>query len=102
MKAKVQYWFKNYFEISAFSAGLLLLALMNPHAANGPDLCLFDAVGFPFCFGDGLGHSIAFTFHGELYNAMEANILGPFTIIILSTRIIYLLYRKTRKNNYNI
>lgn len=93
MKEKVQYWFKNYFEITAFTVGLLLLAFMNPHAANGPDLCLFDQLGFPYCPGEGLGHSIAFTFHGDLYNAMKANVLGPFAIFILSSRIVHLIYK---------
>ncbi|HKK45489.1 MAG TPA: DUF2752 domain-containing protein [Balneolaceae bacterium] len=94
MKTKIHYWFKNYFEITAFSVGLILLAFMNPHAANGPDLCLFRQVGLPFCPGDGLGHSIAYTFHGEFINAMKANMLGPFSILILSGRIIQLLYKK--------
>ncbi|MGD8427786.1 MAG: DUF2752 domain-containing protein [Balneolaceae bacterium] len=98
MKPKIRYWFKNYFEIAAFSVGLLLLAFMNPHAAGGTDFCLFHLMGFSFCPGDGLGHSIAYTFHGEFGNALKANILGPFTIIVLSYRIIQLLFKK---NYYN-
>lgn len=101
MKAKIQYWFKNYFEATAFGVGLILLALMNPHT-TGPDFCLFDALGFPFCLGDGLGHSIAFTFRGDVYNALKANILGPFAIIILTGRILYLLFGNKETSNDNI
>jgi len=94
MKAKAIYWFKNYFEITAFSVGLLLLAFMNPHTTNGPDLCLFSQLGISNCPGDGLGHSISYILHGEFHNAMKANVLGPFSIIILSSRVVYLLYKK--------
>ncbi len=93
MKDWITYCFKNYFEAAAFSIGLILLALMDPAAANGPSLCLFDQLGFFFCPGDGLGHSISYTFRGDLVNAMQSNILGPFAIFILSGRIMYLLYK---------
>lgn len=86
-------FFRKYFEATVFATGLLLLALMDPAAANGPSLCLFDQLGFTFCPGDGLGHSISYTFRGEIYNAMESNILGPFAIFILGTRVIYLLIK---------
>ncbi|HEX6982247.1 MAG TPA: DUF2752 domain-containing protein [Balneolaceae bacterium] len=96
MKAIIYHIFKNYFEILAFTAGLLLLAFMNPHAANGPTLCLFERLGFSFCPGEGLGHSIAFIFQGEIYKSIETNFLGVFAIIILGARIIQLLI----KNHY--
>ncbi len=95
-------FFRKYFEVIAFSTGLLLLALMDPSAANGPSLCLFDQLGFTFCPGDGLGHAIAYTFRGEFSNAMESNILGPFTILILGTRILYLLIKNHKKPTINI
>lgn len=87
--------FKKYFEVLAFATGLILLALMNPVAANGPSLCLFDQLGISFCPGDGLGHSISYIFRGEVYKALEVNMLGPFTLIILSGRIFYLLFKKS-------
>jgi len=93
------YWFKNYFEIAAFSAGLALLAFMDPSSVSGPSLCLFEQLGITFCPGEGLGHSIAYTLDGDMYNALQANVLGPFAIIILSSRIGYLMYNKIK--NYN-
>ncbi|WP_138429700.1 DUF2752 domain-containing protein [Fodinibius saliphilus] len=102
MKEQLKYLFRNYFEITAFSVGLILLALMDPEIANGPDLCLFEQVGITFCPGDGLGHSIAYTFNGDISNAMQSNILGPFAIIILVGRVGYLIHNKitNKKRNY--
>lgn len=86
--------FNKYFEITAFSAGLLLLAFMDPETVTGPDLCLFDLVGIPFCPGEGLGHSIAYLFEGDFSKSLEANILGPFAIFILGRRIGSLAHQK--------
>lgn len=99
MKAVIKVFFKKYFEIAAFSMGLLLLAFMDPYSATGPSLCLIDNLGFEYCPGDGLGHSVAYIFRGELSNALEANILGPFAIIILSGRIFYLFYNNLFNRN---
>lgn len=96
---KLEIWFKKYFEVLAFGTGLILLALMNPEAVNGPSLCLFDQLGISFCPGDGLGHSISYTFRGEVHNALEANILGPFALVILSGRIFYLLFKNRKINS---
>ncbi|NGP87893.1 DUF2752 domain-containing protein [Fodinibius halophilus] len=101
MKEQLKYLFKNYFEIAAFTAGLLLLAFMDPEIANGPGLCVFEQLGISFCPGDGLGHSIAYTFDGNIDNAMQSNILGPFAIIILIGRIGYLIYTKVTPNETN-
>lgn len=99
MKAIVYHLFKNYFEVLAFTTGLLLLVFMNPHSANGVTLCLFERAGIPFCPGEGLGHSIAFIFRGDIYKSLEANFLGFFAIIILITRIVQLLAKNYSYNN---
>lgn len=96
LQSKIHYLFKNYFEAAVFSVGLLLLAFMEPGAVIGPNLCLFEQLGFSFCPGNGLGHSIAYTFRGEVYNALQANALGPLAIIILGARIGYLLRTKSK------
>ena len=99
MKEWVTYFFKNYFEVLAFSAGLLLLAFMNPESTGGINFCLFEQMGITFCPGDGLGHSISYTFRGDLSNALEANFLGPFALVLLSGRIVQLVYKNHIKNN---
>lgn len=99
MKKTLTYLYRNYFEIIAFSVGLIFLALMDPYTASGPGLCLWENLGFSFCPGDGLGHSISFIFRGEISNSLEANILGPFALIILLTRICYLFSQNFLNNN---
>lgn len=77
---------KKHIEWIAFLFGLILMASMDPYS-QGVDLCLFDALGLSFCPGDGLGHSIAFLFRGELINSVQANLMGPFAVVVLSIRI---------------
>ena len=90
---------KKYIEIPVFAAGLIALALMNPEN-SGPDLCLLEYFGFVYCPGDGLGHSIAYIFRGNLESAIEANFMGPFAVGMLSMRIIY-LFNRLIKNTIN-
>lgn len=66
--------------------GLMLMATMNPYV-EGVSLCLLEALGFTFCPGEGLGHSIAFLFRGEFSESLEANLMGPVVVIGLSARI---------------
>lgn len=93
MKNTINHLFKKYFEIVAFSLGLLLLAFMNPETAVGAGLCPIENLGFTYCPGDGLGHSISYTFQGDISNALQSNILGPLAIVILGGRISFLLKR---------
>lgn len=94
MRSQFRTLFYRHFEWVAFTAGLLLMALMNPYGAQGPSWCLFEQAGVPFCPGEGLGHSIAFTVRGDLSRAMEAHIAGPLALLVLGARIVYLI----RKN----
>jgi len=93
--------FRKYFEISIFSVGLILMALMDP-LATGVSFCLFDQLGISFCPGDGLGHSVAYVFRGQFTNAMEANLLGPLAVVVLSGRIIQLLRINQQQKFTNI
>lgn len=90
-----------HFEWITFLVGLLAVGLMDPYTNNGPSFCLFEFVNVPFCPGEGLGHSIAFLFRGDLGSALEANMLGPVTLIILSSRIAYLFTKRVIKTNIN-
>lgn len=85
--------FRKYFEICAFSAGLLFLALMNPETTSGSSLCLFDQIGIPFCPGEGLGHSISYFLRGQFSNSLQSHILGPFATLIIGGRILHLLLK---------
>lgn len=96
--ANVYHLFNRHFEWIAFTAALIVMGSMNPYIEQGASWCFFEMMGITFCPGHGLGHSIAYTFRGDLTNALRANMLGPFAIIILSGRIIYLLKYNITKN----
>ncbi len=83
------HFIKKHIEWVVLGTGLLLLGLMNPENA-GTSLCVLNWIGIPFCPGDGLGHSISYTFHGDVSAALEAHIAGPAAIVILSGRIIHI------------
>lgn len=63
------------------------MATMNPLNSDH-SLCLFEWIGFKYCLGEGLGHSIAYLFQGEIKFSFNANIMGPFAVAVLSFRIL--------------
>lgn len=69
----------------AWVIGLLLLAFMNPEQDQAT-LCLFEWIGFTWCPGHGLGHSIAYLFRGEWYESFLAHPLGPVAVPLLIAR----------------
>ena len=75
-----------------FTIGLLLLGFMNPEN-SGTSFCLFDLAGFEFCPGEGLGHSISYTFRGDFDSALNAHFAGPLAVIVLSLRIMHLWHK---------
>lgn len=81
-----------------FVLGLVLLGTMNPYAVAS-SWCFIDLIGFTFCPGEGLGHSIAFIFRGEIIKSVEANLMGPFVVIGLSFRVIQIWTNLSKKNN---
>ncbi len=83
----------NHLEIPVLGFGLILLAFMDP-ASSGYSFCLFDLAGFDYCPGEGLGHSIAYTFNGEFVKAFNAHLMGPAAIVIILFRIIHLVYNQ--------
>ena len=61
-------------------------------------LCPFDNLGFSFCPGCGLGHSISYLFHGEFILSLEAHPLGIFAVVLLTYRIISIFRRNYSEN----
>lgn len=77
-----------------WTLSLVALAVFNPATSTGSfSLCLIDQMGFDFCPGCGLGHSIAWLFKGDILASFEAHFLGPFAVIVLITRIFKLNYQ---------
>ena len=90
----IKQFLQTNFEWLALAAALLLIAVMNPYVDNGTSWCLLELAQFPYCPGEGLGHSIAYTVRGDLPNAISANMMGPPAIIIILARIGFLLKKK--------
>ncbi|MEQ9310561.1 MAG: DUF2752 domain-containing protein [Balneolaceae bacterium] len=84
-----------------FLLGLMLMATLDPYS-TGASWCLIDLIGFTFCPGEGLGHSIAFLFRGEIINSLDANLMGPFVVAGLSYRIIHIWINLITKNNKDL
>lgn len=91
---------KINYEAYTWLIALILLALMDPNVEH-LSLCPIKNMGFTFCPGCGLGHSISFLFRGELINSWSAHPLGFPALVILAYRIIYLMkvnYRTIKTN----
>jgi|SRR5699024_1011807 len=105
IKKKIKPFFNNHFEWIALSVGLLVMALMNPYTQNGAGWCIYERLGISFCPGDGLGHSIAFLFRGDFFRAWHANVMGPFAVVIIFSRVAYLfkqnVWTKSSNDNQN-
>lgn len=60
---------------------------MDPGQSTHYSFCLFKFLGIPFCPGCGLGHSISFLLHGNLYASFSAHPLGIFAVPVILFRI---------------
>lgn len=96
--------FRQYFELTFWISALTLLAVMPPGTDAHYSFCIFKMLGFNFCPGCGLGHSISYLFHGNLRASFSSHPLGIFAVIIIVSRIYALLrlhvFSKTIKINY--
>jgi hypothetical protein len=78
-------------EIIIWISGLIILAAINPNDQSHFSICPFHNLGFKYCPGCGLGHSISYLFHGSIRQSIECHILGIPAVVILTYRIISLL-----------
>ena len=97
---KFYLFLRNNFEVSFWLAALILLAFSNPQEQHY-SLCLFDQMGFSFCPGCGIGHSISYFFHGKIIESFHAHPLGIIAIGIIIYRIAQLIFFK-KTNPYKI
>lgn len=86
---------KNNFELIFWAAALASLAFTDPTQTHFV-LCPLRLMGFTWCPGCGLGHSIAFIFHGDIKASLHAHWLGIPALLILMHRIVTLLRRAIR------
>jgi hypothetical protein len=90
-------FFPRYFELAFWVAALISLAFSNPAGTVHFSLCPFKAMGITWCPGCGLGHSIAWLFHGNLANASHAHWFGIPALIIILYRIYSLAVQRIRE-----
>jgi len=74
---------------------LIALAIMDPTQQHAT-ICPIGMMGFDFCPGCGLGHSIGYLFRGEWALSWQTHPLGFFAVGILSYRIVTIIL-----NNYH-
>jgi len=79
--------FYKYFELVFWIAALISLALTNPTEQAHFTLCPLKLLGFTWCPGCGLGHSISFLFHGDIKRSFHAHWLGVPAVMIILHRI---------------
>ncbi len=82
-----RYQIANKLELIFWITGLILLAFMNPGINTHYSFCIFKILGFDFCPGCGLGHSIAYLFHGDFRQSISAHPLGIFSLPVILHRI---------------
>ncbi len=75
---------------------IVALATMEPTEAH-VSLCPLANLGWDFCPGCGLGHSIAFIFRGEIIASFNAHPLGLPALIMLLYRIVTLVVNQNVK-----
>jgi len=94
---------KKYFKFIGFEAliwisGLVYLAFFSSMYQTHFTICPLANLGFDFCPGCGLGHSITQFFHGNFVDSFNTHPLGFFALII----ILYRTYTLLKTNFINI
>ncbi|MES2278595.1 MAG: DUF2752 domain-containing protein [Bacteroidota bacterium] len=77
---------RHNFELLFWIAALTALALSNP-AQTHYVLCPLRLMGFTWCPGCGIGHAIAYLFHGNISASFHAHWLGIPALGVLLYRI---------------
>jgi len=87
----IKQYFNKYFELLFWSAAMVSLALTDPTGPVHFSLCPLKLLGFKWCPGCGLGHSISFLFHGDIISSFHAHWLGIPAVLIIFSRIYALM-----------
>ncbi|HEY9001836.1 MAG TPA: DUF2752 domain-containing protein [Mucilaginibacter sp.] len=89
----VKLLFSRYFELIFWIAALTALAFTEPSGPAHFSLCPFKALGFTWCPGCGLGHSISWLFRGNISKSWHAHWFGIPALGIILYRI-YTLFNQ--------
>ncbi len=90
--AHIKKWMQNHFELLFFTFSIFALFFM-PEKHSGESFCLFRQMGFSFCPGCGIGHSIHYALRGEFQTSFKYHPLGIVAVIIIFMRIKQLLFK---------
>jgi len=85
------------FEALVWILGLFYLAFINSPDATHFTVCPLANLGIGFCPGCGLGNSISYLIRGELISSIHTHPLGIFALIIITARIISIIYNNRRR-----
>lgn len=81
---------KRILEAWIWVAALLALAFTNPVGEGHLSLCPIKNMGWSFCPGCGIGHSISWLFRGKIVHSIQSHPLGIIAVVILLIRIFQL------------
>ena len=79
--------------MAVWLGALVFLALTNPHAESCFTLCPFANLGFEWCPGCGIGHSMSHALHGNFLASWQSHFFGIPALLILAHRIGIIAYR---------
>ena len=90
---------QKYFSLELFFwiIALVYLAVINP-AEQHFSFCIFKHLGFSWCPGCGIGHSISYLLHGSVIKSFQTHWLGTFALLIIVYRILQLILNKFKTN----
>jgi len=86
---------RRHLEAFIWIAALIVLAVSSPVDTHY-SLCPLHNLGFDWCPGCGLGHSISWLFRGDIEQSFHAHPLGIPALIIILLRIIS-IFRKNKR-----
>ncbi|MEO8150943.1 MAG: DUF2752 domain-containing protein [Bacteroidia bacterium] len=87
-------------ELIIWIASLTFLYFNNPYVEQS-SFCILKLLGFSWCPGCGIGHSISLLMHGEFQASFKAHWLGAFAFVVLLQRIVILTKNYFRQYNIN-
>ncbi|MCU4177205.1 DUF2752 domain-containing protein [Carboxylicivirga sp. N1Y90] len=92
---------KRHLEAYFWLLAIVLLAFTNPELDSHFSLCLLKNLGFDFCPGCGLGHSIAFIFRGRFAESWHTHPLAIPALLLLLYRSYSLLKPDIHFKSFN-
>ncbi len=91
---------RRHLEAFIWIAALIILGLTSP-VDECYSLCPLHNLGFSWCPGCGLGHSISWLFRGDIISSFYAHPLGIPAVIILILRIVAIFRKNYHYKHYS-